>query len=425
MLSQYTQHYSQQAKRFWQTYPDTPNWMQRVRLAGLTKFESLGLPTTKNENYKYTNFEKLLADNYQIRSSSNQYEQKVDSPVQGHTLVMVNGKIASHDLPSDKVTIQDVKKMDNDFAESLLSETQDLLKNDPLFQLNESLFHSGVLISFKKDLDRPIHLINILDEELQGSCHGQHNFFICEESVHVHLIEEFQSNENSEIFNNHCSTIIVRKNASFHHTVSNKQDSTNLFAHNQRVLVNRDGHYENVNLNLGSSTSRYNLHLALTEEGAHASAHGLYALKGEQHCDVASYIHHIAPHTTSDQLYKGILNDHSRGVFTGMVRVEKDAQKIDAKQLNRSLLLSKRSHSNARPQLEIYADDVKCSHGHTTGQIQDDELFYFESRGISKQKAKEMLARAFSYEVLLKINNINIRNYLQDELIKQYGSISY
>ena len=251
------------------------------------------------------------------------------------------------------------------------------------------------------------------------------SLFVCEKNVMINLLEEHRSNGNSNILNIHASTILVRSNGNFNHCIYNKQDESNVFVNNQRVIVEKDGNYQNVNLNLGSKTARYNIHLALTDTGAHASAHGLYALKDQQHCDVASYIHHIAPHTTSDQLYKGILNDSSRGIFTGMVRVEKDAQQIDAKQLNRSLLLSKKAHSNARPQLEIYADDVKCSHGHTTGQIQEDELFYFESRGIRKQKAKEMLARAFSYEVLLKISNSVIRSYLQNEMVKQYGAISY
>jgi Fe-S cluster assembly protein SufD len=419
-----TQYYTHQAKRFWQTYPDSPSWMQNMRLNALSRLEKTGLPTTKNENYKYTNFDKLLGENYQVRPNTNVASHDIKSELNALQIIFLNGKLLSHNLPSE-VVIKDLQSVETESMAQLLDSTGELLKDDPLFNLNETLTHIGVVINFTKDIARPIHVIYLLDEEFQDSCHAQHNFFICEKNVSVTLLEEYRSNNQCSAFNNQASTIVLKENSHFYHTIYNKQDHTNLFVNHQRVLVAKDANYQNVNLNLGSSTARYNIHIALKDTGAHASAHGLYALKGKQHCDVASFIHHIAPHTTSDQLYKGILNEEARGVFTGMVRVEKDAQLIDAKQLNRSLLLSKKAQSNARPQLEIYADDVKCSHGHTTGQIQDDELFYFESRGIRKQKAKEMLARAFSYEVLLKISNSEIRNYLQLELVKQYGNIAY
>jgi Fe-S cluster assembly protein SufD len=154
-------------------------------------------------------------------------------------------------------------------------------------------------------------------------------------------------------------------------------------------------------------------------------AHGVYTLQGTQHSDVNSFINHKAPHTESAQLYKGIMSDKSRGVFTGLIKVDRDAQFINSAQLNKNLLLSKGAHVNSRPQLEIFADDVKCSHGSTTGQLNEDELFYFESRGIRPEKARMMLSHAYTYDVLLKINNKNIRNYIQADIVEKFEKSAF
>lgn len=180
--------------------------------------------------------------------------------------------------------------------------------------------------------------------------------------------------------------------------------------------IKADSHYSNVNIHTGSRLTRHNVHSEINEEGATSDIHGLYILNDDTHVDTNSFIHHNAPHTFSNQLYKTVLDDSSRGVFTGLIRVEKDSQKVDSKQLNKNLLLTKKAHANSRPQLEIYADDVKCAHGSTTGQIRDDELFYFQSRGINAVKARKILAKAFINEVIFKIENLNIRKQILEDI---------
>jgi Fe-S cluster assembly protein SufD len=159
----------------------------------------------------------------------------------------------------------------------------------------------------------------------------------------------------------------------------------------------------------GGKLSRNNISIQLNDEGARCAAHGLYALTGEAQSDTNTYIRHAKGHTESSQLYKGIMADRSHGIFAGIIRMDRDAQLCSSEQLNKNLLLSKGAHAHSRPQLEIFADDVKAAHGSTTGQLSEEELFYFQSRGVSPERAQRLLAHAFLNDVLLKIKNNDSR----------------
>lgn len=418
-----TQFYIDQAKRYWQTYPESATWMQNLRLKAIDSLEKTGLPTTKNESYKYTNFDKKLGESFQVKSPSHTMDNKLEVSFENFEVNLVNGILHSHNLP-ENIECRSLSELDAEMIKDVFESTKELLKSDPLFKLNEALTHNGVCLTFSESTSKPVIINHIISEEFKGSCKASHNIYIANKDAKTTILERFVSNEFSEAFNNNATTIITHENANFEHITFNAQDDSNIFVNNLRSIVHANATYSNVNLNLGSKLARYNLHVEISESGAHADVHGLYALKDNKHCDVASYINHKAPHTTSDQLYKGILTDKSRGIFTGLIKVDQEAQLTDAKQLNRNLILSQGAQANSRPQLEIFADDVKCSHGSTTGQLSDDELFYFESRGIRKEKAKQMLAKAFSYEVLLKIRSLEIRNFLQSELTKSFGLVS-
>ena len=155
-----------------------------------------------------------------------------------------------------------------------------------------------------------------------------------------------------------------------------------------------------------------------------SNLNGLYIANEKQHIDTNTIIKHNKPNSYSKEIYKGILDDEARAVFSGKIIVEKDAQKSNAHQLNRNILLSSNATINSKPQLEIYADDVKCAHGSTTGQLSDEELFYFEARGIKKSKARQMLAKAFAFDVVLKIDNLHMRKIIEQKLIEKEMEIS-
>lgn len=178
----------------------------------------------------------------------------------------------------------------------------------------------------------------------------------------------------------------------------------------------RDANYRNFIFNLEGGFARRNTETRLSESGAHAESYCLYLVNGSEHSDIFTKIEHLAADTTSEQLAKGILDDNSKGIFTGKIHIYPDAQRVYSSQLNKNLLLSKKAQAHSQPQLEIFADDVKCSHGSTTGQLSDDEIFYFESRGIPHEKARTLLSWAFAMEIVTKIKNRDALEYVSQRV---------
>ena len=185
------------------------------------------------------------------------------------------------------------------------------------------------------------------------------------------------------------------------------------FIHSESTAtLAKDANYRSFILNLEGGFARRNTETRLTEPGAHAESYCLYLVNGTEHSDIFTKIEHLSPDTTSEQLAKGILDDNAKGIFTGKIHIHPDAQRVYSSQLNKNLLLSKKAQAHSQPQLEIFADDVKCSHGSTTGQLSDDELFYFESRGIPHEKARTLLSWAFAMEIVSKVKNRDALDYV-------------
>jgi Fe-S cluster assembly protein SufD len=185
------------------------------------------------------------------------------------------------------------------------------------------------------------------------------------------------------------------------------------FNHSDAVAsLAKDANFRNFIFNLEGEFSRRNIEIRLNESGCHAESYCLYLLNQKEHSDIFTKIEHLSPDTTSEQLAKGILDDNSKGIFTGKIHIHPDAQRVYSSQLNKNLLLSKKAQAHSQPQLEIFADDVKCSHGSTTGQLSDDEIFYFESRGIPHEKARTLLSWAFAMEVVNKVKNREALDYI-------------
>ncbi|MEX1100231.1 MAG: Fe-S cluster assembly protein SufD, partial [Bacteriovoracaceae bacterium] len=237
------------------------------------------------------------------------------------------------------------------------------------------------------------------------------------------IMETHEQINEAENFINNATSFYLENNSKVVFVKAQDLNDYSSFVQNTRALVSRDARFESITIDAGAKLSRNNIWIELEQEGASCAAHGLYALQGERQSDTNSFIHHAKGHTESSQLYKGIMNDKSHGIFTGLIRVEKDAQLVTSDQLNKNLLLTKGAHAHSRPQLEIYADDVKCAHGSTTGQLSEEEVFYFESRGIPKEKARQLLAAAFANDVLLKIKSVSLRQAAQDLLSKNFNPL--
>ncbi len=372
----------------------------------IDKLDPSVLPQRGNESWKYTRLDHLLENQYhsvQLATNINTLSLSDEN----YYLVNINEEGLEHNLPSS-VEIDSLQN--NKFENTPFN-------NDIATHLTQANNKMGYQFSVVKNssLDKPIMIKYDFKNKLAYI--NLHNEFIVNSGSKLEVFEDFSSSVN--VFVNYMAKPTVESNANFNHVIIQDTKYGSLFLHSYDGKVLSNGTLDSMVINLGAKLSRSNVYINLADENASCSAHGLYALHRDQHHDTSSYIHHSMPHTYSFQLYKGIMDDESHGVFTGKVRVEKDAQLITAEQLNKNLLLSNKAKVNSRPQLEIYADDVKCAHGSTTGQMSEDELFYFESRGIKKEKARGILARAFAYDVVLKQKNLTMRSEIINHLIQK------
>lgn len=396
--------YSESLKEFL----DSSNQKHSFVEQSLKKLQEAQLPTRKNESWKYTNL-KSLSGNFDIHVPS-QENYKFNKKSGFTNLFFLDGVFQKDHSDDNPFELGDI----NQDSVKIIDETY--YQDDVTHLLANSNLQNGISLRLKSKTicETPIHI---------------HYHFTGKNSLRIYNeifeIENFAQAKVLQTVTSESDEFIVFRSFTHlgdesHFTKSTIQDVDK----NSQIMfleysnLGKNSHYNNCLINSGAALSRTNIHMELSAEGATGDSHGLYALTDKQHHDTMSYIQHKSPHTYSHQLYKGILNDSSRGIFTGKVRVEKDAQLINAEQLNKNLLLTKKAHANSRPQMEIYADDVKCAHGSTTGQLSEDELFYFESRGIKAQKARKILANAFSLDVILKINDVTIQNEIK-EFLKQ------
>jgi Fe-S cluster assembly protein SufD len=408
-------HYINQAKAKRDSGALKSSQLEFLRENSIKKLEEMSIPNRRVENWKYTNLKTILSQNYCFDKVDNTALDATDHK-DFINIYFINGVYNESLSQQVELSITPLCSESNQEAIEFLSK-EHYFTEDFSNILNMAYIQKGNVIEIKanQQIEKPILIHQIFTGHMHH--HNISNVYISNQNSQMTIMETVTSMAN--VFVNYSSFSLVKNDAVFNHTILQDTMSGSLVTLNVNSEIHKNGLYKNVILQTGAKTSRTNLYLNLAQEYAQAEADGLYALHKDQHHDTMSYIHHSAPNTASKQLYKGILGDESRGVFTGRVRVEREAQLTDAKQLNKNLLLTKKAHANSRPQLEIYADDVKCAHGSTTGQLSEEELFYFESRGINKEKARTILARAFAYDVVLNINNLKVREFIKSHLLNK------
>lgn len=382
----------------------------------LKSLEGRGLPSKKDENWIYTNLQKYLpqtlTESNTPKASENLLEkyaldQSGHLHFQGHNLV-------GSSLPTG-FSFAEANQDD-------LTWLQSTLDQDGLSGLNLLAQKKIIKIIVQKNThEAKPFILNFQALNLEHTASQPLIMMEIEQGAQCCFLEFHQGQETSQ-FSSAQVFIRLQAQASVEHIgLFLSQNAPQLITKRQ-VKLARDANYQQVDLNLGPKLGRYESYVDLNETGANAQLYGLYALQGEQHADTFVQIHHRAPHTTSDQLFKGILSDSSRGIFTGKVTVHRDAQQVDSAQLNKNLLLGEKAHADTRPQLEVYADDVKCAHGSTVGQIDQDEVFYLQSRGLDKERALLVLCHAFGAEVLEKVKNTQLKSFLHQIFEKEYES---
>lgn len=397
----------------------------QIRKAAFDSFEKLGFPTTKHEEWKYSNVKQLTNTLYNFHSKPKITAAEIDKmPIpnlEGNILYFVNGiydtslsKIVSPEIELQIKTFDDAQKSNDQQFEKYFNANSDHNSN-AFSALNTAFSQNGIFIHVpdNKVVTQPIILRFITDSREENVASQPRILIVVGKHSELQIAESYRSLGENAVFTNTYTEIFVEEEANVHfYKVQNETDNT-YHVGSTAVLQKSKSVFTANTVTANGGFVRNNLNIKIDGEFAEANMFGLYIPNNSQHIDNHTVVDHIQPNSNSNEFYKGILNDKSTGVFNGKIFVRQDAQKTNAFQSCKNVLASTEATMNTKPQLEIWADDVKCSHGTTTGQLNDDALFYMQARGISKASAKSLLMLAFAQDVIDKMEIEPIKVYLQ------------
>lgn len=399
---------------------ERPNNGTSIQKEAIQALNGMDFPTTRVEEWKYTRVGRIANKTFQQQKNKVKCENfKIDS-LEAHVIVFVNGYLDKElsNIKEDKaLTIQSVNELDHDYYSELLEGAE-----ENVFSLINKGYQTGgayIKVSENQKTAFPIHLLHITSGE--GVISNAQHFVHLEKGSKTEIITTY----NSEIADNSFTNIVmeghIEENANL--TIQKLQfEEKNVFHISNEFFVQDPSSYFKMNtITTGSLLTRNGLSVIVEGENCHTEMNGVYLGTDNQHLDNHTLIEHLYSNCTSSETYKGVMDDKSTGVFNGKVIVRPNAQKIEAYQSNGNILLSKNSTVNSKPELEIYADDVRCSHGSTTGQLDEDAIYYLRTRGISEHKAKKLMVAAFIGEVLDKIENKSIREKVDNHFLESFG----
>jgi Fe-S cluster assembly protein SufD len=410
-----------------------PAATQSLRRAAFDRFSTLGFPTTRNEDWHYTS-PAAIADHDFALLTARSGDVGADAiaaftfgATDWHTLAFVNGRftpeLSSRGTLPAGVTILDLASAWTT-APSLAAQIGSItsFENSAFTALNTAFMYDGAVVEIAANTEvaRPIHLLFVTDATAAKAMMHPRNLVLVGRHAKATVIESYVSTSDATYFCNPVTEVSIADGATLQHYKMQREGARALHVGTIETRQARDSHYVSFSLAIGAALSRTNIYTTLAGEGCGATLNGLYMLDGEQHCDHQTMIVHAQPNTYSRELYKGVLDGRSHGVFNGKVYVHPAAQKTDGKQTNNTLLLSDTAQIDTKPQLEIFADDVKCTHGATVGQIDQLALFYLKSRGIDRALARRLLTYAFAADVLEKIDVAAVRHGLEKMTLERF-----
>lgn len=388
------------------------HWQQLMRL---------GLPTRKQENWKYTPLDTLLAQQFVLPQPQNLSEEQVNAlalPIDAVRLVYVDGRFQSA-LSSREFDLFDIQHVQASERRPLPAPVQP----EVFLHLTESLAEEATTIRLAhgKAAARPLYLLHITSGQDAGmnTVHHRHHLQL-EESTEAQVIEHYVSLNDAAHFTGARLTMTVADNARLVHTkLAFESAKSYHFAHND-VVMSRDAQVSTTSFLLGAGLSRHNTSAQLNGENSNLSINSLALPVDQEVCDTRSYLEHNKGYCMSRQLHKTIVRDKGRAVFNGMIKVAQHALKTDGQMTNNNLLLGRLAEVDTKPQLEIYADDVKCSHGATIGRIDDEQMFYLRARGIDEASAQRMIIHAFAAELTELLDDNVLRQAVLDRIALRF-----
>jgi len=399
-----------------------------LREKALQTFEQLGVPTSRHEEWKYTNIKTKLSKDFILAPLDSEVNNAVKNyiaslPPYAFRLVFLNGVFHSELSIIPEIEGLLVTNLKEAFATnpSLTQKYYGKLTNlneEHFSALNTAFVTDGAFIHVRKNvvIDEPIYLHYFFTASDADAFSQTRNLVVVEDGAAIQIAEDFRNASNITVQYNHVSEMFIGKNAQLNLVKLQIETKNVKGIHTLETQIERDGNFFVSTITFEADVIRNNISARLIGENAHADLSGLYLGKDNAHIDSHILVDHIAPNCTSNQLYKGVLNDDSTGIFNGKIFVKQDAQKTNAFQSSKAILLSKTANVYSKPQLEIFADDVKCSHGAAIGQLDENALFYLQARGIEIEDAKQLLTYAFAHEVIDHIKTKPLRQFLCDKL---------
>ncbi|MFZ0826259.1 MAG: Fe-S cluster assembly protein SufD [Verrucomicrobiia bacterium] len=411
--------------------PLQPSWLLPLRKAGIARFLDLGFPTLQDEDWRFTNLAPLAklplhpagvpATDAAAKAA---LEKHLFTHLPGPRLVFINGQYSP--ALSSVQGLPDGVRVSN-LTAALVADSESIKKqfglcalteDNAFAALNQAFFTDGGFVQVPAGVSvaEPIQFVSISTTKQAGETIKLRNLILAGPHSRATVIESYISTDNTAYFTNSVTEIIAGDNAALEHVKF--QDEAGAAFHLATIAAQL-GRASNVSVHsfaLGAKLSRTNIRTKLAGEGLECILNGLYLTRGEQLADHHMIVEHAQPHCASHEYFNGILDDKSRGVFHGRILVREIAQKTDAKQTNKNLLLSDDATADTKPQLEIYADDVKCTHGATIGQLNAESIFYLRARGIGEDNARRMLIHAFAGEIIARVKHDSVRGEL-DRLV--------
>ena len=403
-----------------------------LRSAAFARFSDVGLPTTRLEAWRFTNVSPIGQRQFALPAPGDVEPEAVAAfglhGVDGPQAVAVNGRFAPTlsrvDAMPDGVAVRSLAAVLRDGDGALASPLGQLATfDDParaFTALNTGLFHDGVVVRVPDNtvVEAPIHLLFAATGR-DGLMSHPRVLIVVGENSQLRLVESYAGLADGGYLTNAVTEIVLGDNAVVDHYKLLRESVEAYHIASMHVRLGRSANFSSHAITLGGAIVRNDVVGALDGEGAECTLNGLYLVNDTRLVDNHTTIHHLKPHCNSHELYKGILDDRARAVFNGKIIVAIDAQKTDAKQTNKALLLSEDAQINTKPELEIFADDVRCTHGATIGQLDADALFYLRSRGLDAEQARDVLIHAFASDLLNRIAIEPIRNELDAVLLQQ------
>jgi Fe-S cluster assembly protein SufD len=409
-------------------------WLQRLRENAFARFCETGFPTTRMEDWRFTNVSAIAQSEFTLAGNGNGLPSNAQIVRNGMKeaacrLVFVDGHFAPElsfleNLP-DGLMVRSLAKQIAEAPQTLEPYLGRYLnvERDAFSALNSAFLEDGAYLHVRRGaiVEAPVYLQFVSVSNGRATMNHPRNLVVAEDGSQIAVVEDYVSSGIGATLSNAATELVAGDGAVVSHYQIERESLESFHISTLRIQLGRGANVASHSLLIGARLARNNVNPVLVGEGGECLVNGLFIGKGSQHLDNYMLVEHRSPHCGSRQFYNGILDDRAHGVFHGRIIVRKDAQKTDAKQTNRNLLLSDDAQIDTKPQLEILADDVKCTHGATIGQIEDQALFYLRTRGIEEAVARQMLLLAFANECTDRMKENTVRTFVQS-LIESHVS---